>query len=250
MHDPSDAEIINALLRAFQMWPKDRDRLRLIYNEIKRRNPTWNITLAVSKVSLVLNRLYQIFGSMLTCRQRMASIYATFQHHVIPPDPLSEPQWSGVIIHPDTFSLSPLNSPESLIDHLDLCLVEFDEHGAVSEQSLIDLIGTKDAACFTNAYDRDCRIDDWYYAFYADTSDTTSAPNPIANIIKPSHQALIRGRVLVVLNGPEDGMWEVTQRIDEAQLGRSLWWYLKSGNEVRDVFGERELRRFIRTMID
>lgn len=171
------------------------------------------------------------------------------QHDLIPPDPLLDLHWSGIVIHPDAYHLSPLKDPTSLIDHLDLCAVDFDRDGAVTAQSLHDLVGSKEAFCFTNAYDRDSRIDDWYYAFYADPSNTTGALNPIANIVKPAEHPPIRGQVLVVLNGPEDGMWEVMQRIDKIQLGRSLWWYLKSGNEPRDVFGERELRRYIRTMI-
>ncbi|EIM87306.1 uncharacterized protein STEHIDRAFT_156287 [Stereum hirsutum FP-91666 SS1] len=180
--------------------------------------------------------------------QRLASVYATLQHDLVPPDPMYTPQWSGVIIHPDGFDLSPLKDPESLIGHLDLCLVEFDQDGAVTKQSLADLIGSAGATCFTNAYDRDSRIDDWYYAFYADMSDTTSPPNPIADIVKPASDPPIRGRVLVVLNGPEDGTWELTQRISEVVLGRTLWWYRMSGNTVWDVFGERELRRYVRTM--
>lgn len=154
------------------------------------------------------------------------------------------------MIHPDFFNLSPLSSPESLITHLDLCLVEFDHNGCVTPQSLYDLLGTRDASCFMNVYDRDSRVDDWYYAFYADTSNTDRAPNPIADIITPSQHPPIRGRVLVVLNGPEDGMWEVTEMIDQIRLGKTLWWYFKSGNDPRDVFGERELRRYVRTMAE
>lgn len=182
--------------------------------------------------------------------QRVASIHVTVKQDIDPPDPLLDLQWSGVVIHPDAYDLSPLQDPTSLIAHLDLCAVSFDQDGSVAAQSLHDLVGAKDSTCFTNAYDHDSRIDDWYYAFYSNPSNTTGALNPIANIVKPFQHHPIRGQVLVVLNGPEDGMWEVMQRIDETQLGRSLWWYLKSGNEPRDVFGERELRRYIRTMMN
>lgn len=180
----------------------------------------------------------------------MSFLYANAQCDTVAVDQHPLPKWSGVIIHPDDYGLSPLHNPASLHTHLDLCLVEFDEDGAVSTQSLMDLVGSKDVHCFTNAYDRDPSIDDWYYAFYASSSDITSAPNPIADIVKPSHHPMIRGRVLVVLNGPTGGKWETSQRIDDIELGRTLWWYLKSGNEVGDVFGERELRRYIRTLME
>lgn len=183
------------------------------------------------------------------CCQRMSYICARIQPDIVLSDPPLHSQWSGVIIHPDDYDLSPLDDPTSLLMHLDLCLVDFDDHGAVKPQSLVDLIGSKDTACFTNAYDHDIRVDDWYYAFYSDSSDTTSAPNPIADIVKPVHHPPIRGRVLVVLNGPAGGKWETSQRIDDVELGRTLWWYLKSGHVVRDVFGERELRRYIRTLM-
>lgn len=50
------------------------------------------------------------------------------------------------------------------------------------------------------------------------------------------------------MNGPEDGMWEINQRIRVEDVARTIWWYFKSGNTVGDVFAQRELRRYVRTV--
>lgn len=97
----------------------------------------------------------------------------------------------------------------------------------------------------TNAYDHDTRVDDWYYAFYHIPAASSNKPNPIADIVKPRDHPPVCGPVLVVLNGPEDGMWEVNQRIRIDDLAKTIWWYHKSGNTVGDVFGQRELRRYV-----
>lgn len=162
---------------------------------------------------------------------------------------MSVPQWTGVLIHGNFYGMSPMSNREDFMRHLSFCVVDFDHDGSVTRQSLRDLLGNAGSTCIGNAYDRDPRIDDWYYSFYANTANLYGEPNHIANIITPSNHPPIRGPVLAVLNGPEDGMWEVTEKIDAVKLGQTLWWYFKSGNDPRDVFGERELRRYIRTMV-
>lgn len=164
-------------------------------------------------------------------------------------DASSEPTWSGVVIHPDIFAADPMHSPGTLADHLDLCIVDFEPDGSVSPSSFNDLLGDSGGICFTNVYDRDVRIDDWYYSFYHIPTAPITVPNPIADIVKPNEHPPINGPVLVVLNGPEDGMWEVTERIKADGVARTVWWYHRSGNVVADVFGQRELRRYLRTVV-
>lgn len=127
-------------------------------------------------------------------------------------------------------------------------MVEFDPDGSVSTSSFKDLLGSPSGVCFTNVYDRDVRVDEWYYAFYHIPNGSPDQPNPIADVVKPNGCAPINGPVLVVLNGPDDGMWEVTQKLRIDDVARSIWWYFKSGNTVGDIFGQRELRRYLRTM--
>lgn len=164
-------------------------------------------------------------------------------------EPIPDIVWSGIIIHPNIFGCDPLHGPETIAQHLDLCAIDFNPDGSISNASFRDLLGNAAGTCFTNAYDRDVRVDDWYYAFYHIPTASPSKPNPIANIVKPDGCPPINGPVLVVLNGPDDGMWETTQRIRIDDVARTLWWYHKSGNEVATVFGQRELRRYVRTLI-
>lgn len=126
--------------------------------------------------------------------------------------------------------------------------MDFNPDGSVSDTSFEDLLGNKNGRCFANVYDRDVRVDDWYYAFYHNPDALPEHPNPIADIVKGKQQTPIKGTVLVVLNGPEDGSWETEQRICLERVARSIWWYRMSGNTVADVFAERELRRYIRTL--
>lgn len=132
--------------------------------------------------------------------------------------------------------------------HLDLCIVEFQPDGSVSSESLLDLLGSSDGVCFANAYDRDVRVDDWYYSFYHVPSGSPQQPNPVADIIRPEEHPPIRGAVLVVLNGPKEGSWGSDQKLRVEDVARTIWWYYRSGNAVKDIFVQRELRRFVRTV--
>lgn len=49
MEEPSDDEIVKELLHTFETYPGNVDRLRFIYESIRRRRPRWQLTLKVSR---------------------------------------------------------------------------------------------------------------------------------------------------------------------------------------------------------
>jgi len=61
----------------------------------------------------------------------------------------------------------------------------------------------------------------------------------------------IRGpieNVIIVKNGPSEGNWADDLEMDMEKVARTLWWYMKSGNDRAQVFGEREFARFIKSL--
>lgn len=155
--------------------------------------------------------------------------------------------WNGIIIHPDIYGENPTDSLAGLRSHLDYCEVTFEDDGDVDKNCLKDLIDAPNGSRIISFYDRHDNICDWYYAAYASTDHSTAPVNTVASEIL---QRSIRGRVLVILDGPKDGKWMKNTMIAIDELARTLWWYRQSGSDLAEVFGERELRRFVSTLYD
>lgn len=139
-----------------------------------------------------------------------------------------------------------------MASHISPCSLSFAYDGSIHPDSVKNILQVNDAQFLADVYNRDPSAAEWYYSLYgipsaAAGSNYDRAANPIADIIMPKGSPPVLGPVLVVLNGPSDGIWEVAETIDEERFARSIWWYFKSGNDVSQVLGERELLRFIKT---
>ena len=118
--------------------------------------------------------------------------------------------------------------------------------GLNGSETDIDLItsalGQKDIKELNKFYDRNPSIHSWYYQCYGQEpcgTEKTPDPNSVA------HSLQIRGsfqNVIIVKNGPSGGKW--MEELVET-VARTIWWYIKSGNDRAQVFGEREFARFL-----
>ena len=167
-----------------------------------------------------------------------------------------EDPWTGLYIFPDAFSGTPMAGLDTLRDHISPCRVRFTPDGSILAADLDNILGRPGGSLLTNLYDRSPLVDDWYYSLYAVSSTSSdhrttydNSPNPIVDAIMPKGSAPVLGPVLVVLDGPAEGMWEVHQIIDQDRFARTVWWYFKLGNDVSQVYGEREYQRFIKTFV-
>lgn len=165
----------------------------------------------------------------------------------------SEQSPAGLYIFPDAFSGAPMSSLQSLREHITSCDVGFAPDGSILTKDLEDILGESGGQRLVNVYDRSPSVDGWYYSLYAlptNSSNTrtvyASSPNIIANAVMPRGSPCVKGPVLVVLDGPADGVWGIREAIDEDRFARTVWWYFKSGNDVSQVYGEREFQRFLK----
>lgn len=163
---------------------------------------------------------------------------------------------TALYIFPDAFFGAPMSSFQSLKDHITSCDIGFSPDGSILLKDLEDILGRPGGCHLTSIYDRDQSVDDWYYSLYSlpPSSSKTStvyerSPNPVVDAIMREGSPCVEGPVIVVLDGPADGMWEVRETIDEDRFARTVWWYFKSGNDVSQVYGEREFRRFLRSYV-
>ncbi|KAG2091991.1 uncharacterized protein F5147DRAFT_657816 [Suillus discolor] len=86
-------------------------------------------------------------------------------------------------------------------------------------------------------YPRQLDITKWYYQlFYTAKMEDRRARNKIVSVLFPRVE--VRGEVAVVKNGsgynPRDERWD----IDSVELGKTLWWYLKSKQDVARIANE------------
>ena len=61
----------------------------------------------------------------------------------------------------------------------------------------------------------------------------------------------IRGpiqNVIIVKNRPSEGNWAEDLETDMEKVARTMWWYIKSGNDHEQVFGEREFAHFLKNL--
>ncbi|EIM89080.1 uncharacterized protein STEHIDRAFT_154767 [Stereum hirsutum FP-91666 SS1] len=150
--------------------------------------------------------------------------------------------WNGLIIHPDIHAHDALSSVQSLLYHIDPCHVDFTTDGAIDKACLRDLLDSEGGQPLLNFYDRDEQEYRWYYSAYAAPSASTKLHNSVMSSIA---EDAVTGRVLVVLDGPKGGAWMDSAAISSERLARTIWWYKQSGSNVVEIFGERELRRFV-----
>lgn len=143
-----------------------------------------------------------------------------------------------------------MSTLEDLIAHVSPCDVKFSPDGSIHSDTFNDILGVPEGVFLVNIYDRTPLVADWYYSLYgiptsASSSDYDRSPNPIVTTVMPKGSQPATGPVLVVLNGPAEGLWEVRETVDEVKFARTIWWYFKSGSDVSQVFGEREFQRFL-----
>ena len=98
-------------------------------------------------------------------------------------------------------------------------------------------------------YDRDPKVYDWYYQCYGPPPDngdiTTATPNSTAAWLGLQN---LTTDLIILKNGPNDGKWKMEPSVDLESVARTIWWYLRSGNDRAQVFGEREFTRFIENL--
>jgi hypothetical protein len=111
---------------------------------------------------------------------------------------------------------------------------------------LLQSAHVNEVACF---YDRDPAVDQWYYQAYARDPPLATVGddnNTFIAAVSKNPQQTVNSPVLIMKNGPVGGDWEGDKDIESESVVHTIWWYLASGNDVSQVFGEREFSRFLR----
>lgn len=110
------------------------------------------------------------------------------------------------------------------------------------------LLKTEHVEAIGKGYKRKPSTIDWYFEIFA--VKDVSSNQPRSQLIEPlvaGRHIPVRGDIILVKNGPKDGNW--SPELALADVADVLWWYLKSGRDVTEVFGERELARFLRSVL-
>jgi hypothetical protein len=111
------------------------------------------------------------------------------------------------------------------------------------------LLQSENAIELNKFYDRNHSITDWYYQAYC-SENHHSIPNSIANILKQPRGAQVCGDVLIIKNGPLDGIWEACPDVNTTSLAQTIWWYKVSGQDISTIFGERGFSRVLQELSD
>ena len=138
-----------------------------------------------------------------------------------------------------------------LVDNLELVYLGT-LGGEVGDIELIEgHIGEGDMVEVGKFYDRQDSTMNWYYQCYS--VDEAQSVDDYG--FKKTQDALSvsawlgltsgQGSIAIVKNGPVGAVWKDDLRMQPDSLARSIWWYMRSGNDRAQVFGERELSRFI-----
>ena len=48
-------------------------------------------------------------------------------------------------------------------------------------------------------------------------------------------------KVVILKNGPVSGWWNMTPDVDPKALEKTLWWYHRSGRDIRTISSKRGL---------
>jgi hypothetical protein len=108
------------------------------------------------------------------------------------------------------------------------------------------LLNTDEVHTIGKAYERNPSTTDWYFEVFVAgslTADQVQAKNSLVEGLVSRKHGTVRGDVLLAKNGPKNGDWHAEFTLKE--VTELLWWYYKSGRDVTEVFGERELARFL-----
>jgi hypothetical protein len=109
------------------------------------------------------------------------------------------------------------------------------------------LLKTDHIEAIGKAYERKPSTIDWYFEIFSAKDVSSDLPrNQLVEPLVSGRHYPVRGDMILVKNGPEDGNWNPEFTLDE--VADVLWWYRKSGRDVTEVFGERELARFLRSV--
>jgi hypothetical protein len=71
--------------------------------------------------------------------------------------------------------------------------------------------------------------------------------NDYIEIVSDKLKVPVDSAVLIIKKGPAGGLWEKIRDIDDDAVARTIWWYHTSGNDVSQVFGEREFSRYLKS---
>ena len=99
-------------------------------------------------------------------------------------------------------------------------------------------------------YDRNEHICDWYYQCYAPIrpSNNTEKAAKTDSIAQWLGLQNTTGPIIMAKNGPDDAKWRKDMYVDIEVVARTIWWHYASGNDRKQVCGERELARFIQNL--
>ena len=124
--------------------------------------------------------------------------------------------------------------------------------GEAGDIGLIEAhVGEGDMVEVGKFYDRQDSTLNWYYQCYGVDQTQKVGDYVIENTRETSSVSSWlgltgwQGSIVIVKNGPAGGAWKEDLGIQLDSLVRSIWWYMRSGNDRAQVFGERELSRFI-----
>jgi hypothetical protein len=144
---------------------------------------------------------------------------------------------------------SPLEQLSSL-EHLTRTMQSIYIEGLDGSEQDVDRIATalnqSNVEELSKFYDRDATVHSWYYQCYgqqtASSERASNGPQSVARCLQ------LRGpvqRIIIVKNGPSNEKWKNDLELEKERVARTLWWYIKSGNDRTQVFGEREFARFL-----
>lgn len=97
-------------------------------------------------------------------------------------------------------------------------------------------------------YPRQSDITEWYYQiFYTTKENDKRGRNQILCMLFPDNRE-IKGEAAIVANGarfdPKSDKWD----IDSIELGKTLWWYMKGGQNARKVANQRRFISYLENM--
>lgn len=97
-------------------------------------------------------------------------------------------------------------------------------------------------------YPRQADITGWYYQiFYTAQEMDRREHNQILCQLFP-RIAGIRGEAVIVTNGAEFDSMSKRWDIDSIELGKTLWWYIKGGQDAREVANQRRFIDYLENM--
>ncbi|KAI0052233.1 hypothetical protein FA95DRAFT_1602174 [Auriscalpium vulgare] len=143
-----------------------------------------------------------------------------------------------------TLLIHPSRTPPYSVEDL-MCLIS----GSAEDDSSSTHQSNDALKDVRKIYDKDSTVHGWYYSLRVPGSRSEGKDDAVKSIVsdllKP-HARAICGIVTVVKDGP----WATRAEWDDGLLyidrfASTLWWYLSGEAKVDQVFGERELERFL-----